>query len=134
LTGRFWTATGIPSKSEAAPRRTALEKELSMFDMKKLQRMQKDLQEKMSSMQDELADQRVEGTAGGGMVKVAVTGNQEIVEVTINPEAVDPEDVEMLQDLFIAAANQAIEKSKELSQQSMSKVMPGGTGIPGMPF
>jgi DNA-binding YbaB/EbfC family protein len=105
-----------------------------MFDMKKLQRMQKDLQEKMSSMQDELADQRVEGTAGGGMVKVAVTGNQEIVEVTINPEAVDPEDVEMLQDLFIAAANQAIEKSKELSQQSMSKVMPGGTGIPGMPF
>lgn len=105
-----------------------------MFDVKKLQKMQKDLQEKMSTMQDDLADQTVEGTSGGGMVSVTVTGNQEILEVKIDPEAVDPDDIEMLQDLFIAATNQAIEKSKELSQQSMSKIMPGGTGIPGLPF
>jgi DNA-binding YbaB/EbfC family protein len=106
-----------------------------MFDLKKLQKMQAELQEKMTSMQDELAQKQVEGSAGGGMVKVIATGSQEIVDVKIDPEAVDPDDIEMLQDLFVAAANAALAKAKELSQDSMSKIMPGGMGgLPGMPF
>ena len=106
-----------------------------MFDLKKLQQMQAELQDKMSSMQDDLAEQKVEGSSGGGMVKVIATGSQEIVDVQIDPEAVDPDDIEMLQDLFVAAANAALEKAKALSQDSMSKIMPGGMGnLPGMPF
>jgi DNA-binding YbaB/EbfC family protein len=106
-----------------------------MFDLKKLQKMQAELQEKMATMQDDLAEQQVEGSSGGGMVKVIATGSQEIVDVKIDPEAVDPDDIEMLQDLFVAAANAALAKAKDLSQDSMSKIMPGGMGgLPGMPF
>ena len=105
-----------------------------MFDMKKLQKLQKDLQDKMSNIQDELGIQRVEGSSGGGMVKVVVSGNQEIVDLQIAKDAVDPEDVEMLQDLIVAAVNQAMAKAKEMSQQQYQKIMPGGTGIPGLPF
>lgn len=105
-----------------------------MFDMKKLQKLQKDLQDKMSNIQDELGSQRVEGSSGGGMVKVVVSGNQEIVDLQIAKDAVDPEDVEMLQDLIVAAVNQAMAKAKEMSQQQYQKIMPGGTGIPGLPF
>lgn len=105
-----------------------------MFDMKKLQRMQKEMQDKMASMQDDLASERVEGTSGGGMVKFIVTGNQEVIDVEIDPEAVDPDDIEMLQDLIVAAANTAIEKSKSLSQDSMSKILPSGMNLPGLSF
>ncbi len=105
-----------------------------MFDLKKLQKMQKELQDKMSTLQEDLGSQRVEGSSGGGMVKVVVSGNQEIVDLQIAKDAVDPEDVEMLQDLVVAAVNQAMAKAKDLSQQSYQKLMPGGTGIPGLPF
>ncbi|MCX7016958.1 MAG: YbaB/EbfC family nucleoid-associated protein [Candidatus Sumerlaeota bacterium] len=105
-----------------------------MFDLKKLQRLQKDLQDKMASVQEELAEQKVEGSAGGGMVRATVTGSQELIDLKIDKQAVDPEDVEMLQDLVIAAVNDALEKAKELSQQSMAKIVPGGAGIPGLPF
>lgn len=105
-----------------------------MFDLKKLQKMQRDLQERMSSMQEELAAQRVEGSAGGGMVQVTATGTQEILDIKIQPEAVDPNDIEMLQDLIIAAANDALEKARQLSQQSMARIMPGGAGLPSLPF
>ncbi len=105
-----------------------------MFDFKKLQKMQQEMQEKMGSIQDDLGKQRVEGSSGGGMVKAIVTGNQELVDLQIAKDAVDPDDVEMLQDLVIAAVNQAMAKAKEVSQQSYSKIMPSGTGIPGLPF
>lgn len=105
-----------------------------MFDFKKLQKMQKEMQDKMSTMQDELGKQQVEGVAGGGMVKVIVTGNQEVVDVKIDPQAVDPEDIEMLQDLIVAAANAAMEKAKALSQKSLSSIMPAGVNLPGLPF
>jgi len=105
-----------------------------MFDLKKLQKMQRELQERMSSMQDDLSSQRVEGSSGGGMVVATVTGTQELVDLKIDPEAVDAEDIEMLQDLIIAACNDALEKARELSQQSMSKIMPGGANLPGLPF
>ncbi|MBN2417070.1 YbaB/EbfC family nucleoid-associated protein [bacterium] len=101
----------------------------SQFGM--LQKMQKD----MEKMQEALEEMTVEATAGGGMVTVVMNGKQSIVSLKIDPEAVDPEDVEMLEDLVIAAANQALEKSKEMSQQEMQKIaggMLGGLKIPGL--
>jgi DNA-binding YbaB/EbfC family protein len=104
----------------------------NMLDLKKLQKMSKDLQTGMESMKEELAEKTVEGAAGGGAVKVVVNGNQELVRVTITPEAVDPDDIEMLQDLVLAAANQAIEKSKQLQQESMGRLT--GGKLPNLPF
>lgn len=104
-----------------------------MLDLKKLQKMSKNLQSGMESMKDELAGETVEGKAGGGAVKVIANGNQELVEIKIAAEAVDPDDIEMLQDLVMAAANQAIEKSKALQQEHVSQLT-GGMNIPNMPF
>ena len=103
-----------------------------MLDLKKYQKISKDLQAGMEQMQGELAQMSVEGTAGGGALKVVVNGNQEIKQVQISPEAVDPDDIQMLEDLFRAAANQAIEKSKEIQQESMSKIT--GGKMPNLPF
>ena len=84
--------------------------------MKQAQRMQRQMEEK-----------EVEAAAGGGAVKVKVSGKKEIVAVTIDPEVVDPEDVEMLEDLIMAAANEALRKMDEVSQSSMAKIT-GGLG------
>jgi len=104
-----------------------------MLDIKKIQKMSKNLQAGMENMKGELAQKTVDGAAGGGAVKVVVNGNQELVSITINPEAVDPNDIEMLQDLVLAAINQAIEKSKTLQQDSISQLT-GGMKLPNMPF
>lgn len=95
--------------------------------MKQAQMMQK----KMAEMQAELEQRQVEATAGGGMVTAVVTGKQKLVSLTIDPAAVDPEDVDMLQDLVVAAVNEAIRQSQEMVQQEMSKVT-GGMNIPGL--
>ncbi len=95
--------------------------------MKKVQKMQA----KMADLQEELEKVEVEGSSGGGMVKVIANGKGEISSVTIDPEVIDPEDAEMLQDLIVAAFNQAREKSQELQSEQMSKVT-GGLSIPGM--
>lgn len=76
--------------------------------MKQMQKMQK----KMAEAQEELGEKRIEGTAGGGMVTVIVSGHKEIVEVNIKEEVVDPEDIEMLQDLVLAATNDALKKRR----------------------
>ena len=76
--------------------------------MKQMQKMQK----KMAEAQEELGEKRIEGTAGGGMVTVIVTGHKEIVEVIIKPEVSDPDDIEMLQDLVLTATNDALKKQK----------------------
>ena len=89
--------------------------------MKQMQKMQK----KMLEAQDELGQQKIEGTAGGGMVTVVVTGHREVVDVKINPEAVDPEDVEMLQDLILAATNDALKKVEELTNKTMGQFTQG---------
>lgn len=94
--------------------------------MKKMMAQAQKMQQGMMKAQEELAAERVEGTAGGGMVRVTVTGQSDIVGISISPEAVDPDDVEMLEDLILAAVNDAVEKSRELAQQKM-----GGLGIPG---
>jgi hypothetical protein len=89
------------------------------------------LQAKMVEMQAELADKTVEATAGGGMVKVVANGKQQIMSISIEKEVVDPEDVEMLQDLVTAAVNDALAKSQEMVSSQMSKIT-GGMNIPGL--
>jgi nucleoid-associated protein EbfC len=95
--------------------------------MKQMQKMQK----KMAEAQEELGEKKVEGTAGGGMVSVIVTGHKEIVEVVIKPEVVDPDDIEMLQDLVLAATNDALKKADELTNQTMGQFTKG-MNIPGL--
>jgi hypothetical protein len=89
------------------------------------------MQQKMERLQQELQERQVEASAGGGMVTATVNGQQQLVSLKIEPSVVDPEDVEMLQDLVLAAVNQAIKKSQEMMQQEMAKVT-GGMNIPGL--
>ena len=95
--------------------------------MKQVQKMQAD----MARLQEELATRTVESTAGGGVVKAVANGKQELVSVEIKPEAVDPEDVEMLQDLILTAVNGALKQSQEMVAKEMGKVT-GGLNIPGL--
>ena len=88
------------------------------------------MQEELRRMQEEIENSVFEATAGGGVVKAAVNGKHELTALTIDPEAVDPEDVEMLQDLVIAAVNEALRKVDEASSSGMSKL----TGMKGLPF
>lgn len=96
--------------------------------MKQAQKMQKE----MEKMQEELKDKEVEASAGGGAVTVVATGRKEIKDITIKPEVVDPEDVEMLQDLILAAASEALRKADEMVNSEMSKITGGMGGIPGL--
>jgi DNA-binding YbaB/EbfC family protein len=97
--------------------------------MKQAQKMQRD----MERIQEELAEKTVEATSGGGVVKVVATCDKKIRELTIEPEAVDPDDVEMLADLIIAAVNEAIRKAEETSAAELGKVTGGlGGGMPGL--
>ena len=96
--------------------------------MKQVQRMQAE----MARLQEELANRRVEGSAGGGAVRVVANGHQELVEVVIDPAAVDPEDVEILQDLVLTAVIDALTQARELAAQEMAKVT-GGLKVPGLP-
>ena len=91
----------------------------------------KALQEKMAQLQEELSQKTVESSAGGGMVTVVVNGRQEIVKISIDPQVVDPEDVEMLEDLVLAAVNDALHKAQQLIASEMSKLA-GGLNIPGL--
>ena len=99
--------------------------------MGNLQRMAQQMQQEMLRIQGELETLEVEGTAGGGVVKAVVTGKQELVSITIDPSVVDSDDVEMLQDLVVAAVNDALRASRELAEQKMAAVT-GGLKIPGM--
>lgn len=95
--------------------------------MKKVQKMQQD----MLKMQEELKNRTVEATAGGGAVTVVVTGRKTVEKVTIDPSAVDPEDVEMLEDLVTTAINEAMRKVDEMTEKEMGKIT-GGMKLPGM--
>jgi nucleoid-associated protein EbfC len=98
--------------------------------MKQVQQMQAD----MMKAQEQLKDEVVEASAGGGMVTVKVSGDLEIREIRIDPEAVDPEDVELLQDMVLAAVNEAIRSAQELAANRMGNLAGGlgGLGLPGM--
>lgn len=99
--------------------------------MANLQRMAQQMQQDMLRVQAELESAKVDGSAGGGVVSATVTGKQELVSITIDPTAVDPADVEMLQDLVVAAVNDALRASRELAEQKMTAVT-GGLRLPGM--
>ncbi len=101
------------------------------MSMANLQRMAQQMQQQMARVQEELEVATVEGSAGGGVVKAVVTGKQEVVSVTIDPAAVDPDDVEMLQDLVIAAVNEALDESRKLAESKMAAIT-GGLRLPGM--
>ncbi|TET18206.1 MAG: YbaB/EbfC family nucleoid-associated protein [Candidatus Cloacimonadota bacterium] len=90
-----------------------------------------EFQKKIKEAQEKLKDVTVEATSGGGMVTVVANGRQEILSITIEREVVNPDDVVMLQDLILAAVNEARRKSEELSQEEMKKIT-GGLNIPGM--
>lgn len=89
------------------------------------------MQQQIGRIQDSLADTETEATAGGGVVTAVVNGRQELVTLTIQPEAVDPEDVETLQDLVITAINLAMQNAQEMVQSEVNKVT-GGLNIPGL--
>lgn len=99
--------------------------------MQNLQRMAQQMQQEMVRIQAELESATVDGSAGGGVVTATVTGKQELVSVTLDPSVVDPADVEMLQDLILAAVNDALRASRELAEQKMAAVT-GGLRLPGM--
>lgn len=104
--------------------------------MKEAQKQAQVMQKKMEEMQRELKERVVEASSGGGMVTAKMNGRQELLAVQIDPEVVDPKDVEMLEDLVVAAVNQASKKSQELYEQEMAKLTGGLNipGLPGMPF
>jgi DNA-binding YbaB/EbfC family protein len=99
--------------------------------MANLQRMAQQMQQEMQRIEGELRDAHVDGSAGGGVVKAVVTGKQELVSVTIDPSAVDASDVDMLQDLIVAAVNDALRSSRQMAEEKMAAVT-GGLKIPGL--
>ena len=102
-----------------------------MKGMGKMMKQAQQLQSKMLKLQEEMADKTVETTSGGGMVKVVANGRQQVLSIQIEKEVVDPDDVEMLQDLILAAINDALIKAQEMATQEMSKLT-GGLNIPGL--
>lgn len=102
-----------------------------MKGMGKMMKQAQQLQAKMLKLQEEMASKTVETTSGGGMVKVVANGKQQLVSIQIEKEVVDPDDVEMLEDLVLAAVNDALIKSHEMVTQEMSKLT-GGLNIPGL--
>ena len=100
-------------------------------NMQQLARQAQKLQQQMTKMQEEIEAREFEASAGGGMATARVNGKKELLSLTIKPEAVDPDDVEMLQDLVVAAVNEALREAGETMEREMSK-MTGGLGMPGL--
>ena len=103
------------------------------MDINKMMKQAQKMQEAMMKMQEDLGSQTVEGTAGGGAVVVTATGGLEITGIKIKPEAVDPDDVETLEDLVLAAVKDALGKANALASNQMNSI-PGGMKLPGMGF
>lgn len=101
------------------------------MDMKQMMRQAQKMQKELNKAQEEIATMSFEATAGGGMVKAVAAGDMSITALAIDPDAVDPEDVEMLQDMVIAAVNEALRGVSEMSNQRMNAVT-GGMNIPGL--
>jgi DNA-binding YbaB/EbfC family protein len=102
-----------------------------MKGMGNMMKQAQKVQSKMLKLQEELAEKTVEATSGGGMIKVVANGRQQILSIQIEKEVVDPEDVEMLQDLMLAAVNDALGKAQEMVSGEMGKLT-GGMNIPGL--
>jgi len=101
------------------------------FNMNQMMKQAQKMQKQMAEMQEGLADKTLEVSSGGGAVKVTINGEKQILDLQISPEVVDPDDVEMLQDLVITAVNEAIRQMDEATASQMSKIT-GGMNLPGM--
>ena len=102
-------------------------------DMGQLMKQVQQMQAEMAKAQEQLKDETVEASAGGGMVKVTMTGDMNLREITISPDAIDPEDPELLQDMVTAAVNEAIRSAQELASSKLGGIAGMGGGMPGMP-
>lgn len=101
------------------------------LDLNKLMQQAQQMQEQMAKAQAELATEIVEASAGGGLVTVKASGNGEIVDITIDPKAIDPDDPDLLADLVLAAVNEALRSAQSLAQSKLGSLT-GGLGIPGL--
>lgn len=101
------------------------------MNMQQIMRQAQKMQKKMEEAQEEVANQIVEASAGGGMVSVKVNGKQELLEISIEKDVVNPDDVEMLQDLIVAAVNEGMKKAQQVMQDKLQGIT-GGLNIPGM--
>jgi len=102
-----------------------------MKDIGSIMKQAQKIQSQIAKVQEELAQKTIEASAGGGMIAVVVSGKQEVVSIKIEPEVVDAKDMEMLQDLVVAAVNEALRKSQEMVSEEMRKIT-GGLNIPGL--
>jgi DNA-binding YbaB/EbfC family protein len=100
------------------------------IDINKLMQQAQQMQQEMAKAQEQLASETVEASAGGGLVTVKATGNGEIVEIKVDPKAIDPDDPELLEDLVLAAVNEALRSAQSLAQSKLG-AMTGGLGLPG---
>lgn len=103
-----------------------------MFNMQKMMKQVQKVQADMARVQEELAQERVEASAGGGVVRAAANGHGDLLEVKIDPAAVDPSDVSLLEDLVLAAVGEALRKARDLAAEKM-KAVTGGLSLPGLP-
>ena len=103
------------------------------MNMQEMMKQARKMQEQLAQAQESMKDVTIDASAGGGMVKATVNGDLELVSIQIDPDALDPEDVDMLQDMIVAAVNEAIRGVSEVASKQMSSIT-GGLNIPGMPF
>ena len=101
------------------------------MNMQKMMKQAQKMQSKMQKKQEELKEKTMEASAGGGVVTVVVNGGQEVVDIDIDPDVLDPEDTEMLEDLILAATNEAMRKVQDMMEEEMGQLA-GGLNIPGM--
>ena len=105
---------------------------MAQMNMQQMMKQARKMQEQLAAAQETIAQSTVDASAGGGMVKVTVSGDMQVTSLKIDPEAIDPEDVEMLEDMVMAAVNEALRGVGELANRQMGAVT-GGLNIPGMP-
>ncbi|AEB07749.1 Uncharacterized protein family UPF0133 [Coriobacterium glomerans PW2] len=103
------------------------------MDMQQMMKQARKMQEQLAAAQEDLAQTTVDASAGGGTVKVTVNGEMELTSLTIDPEALDPEDAELLQDMIIAAVNEALRGINDIANKQMGGIA-GGLNMPGLPF
>lgn len=103
------------------------------MNMQEMMKQARKMQEQLAQAQESMKDVTIDASAGGGMVKATVNGDLELVSIQIDPDALDPEDVDLLQDMIVAAVNEAIRGVSEVASKQMSSIT-GGLDIPGMPF
>lgn len=103
------------------------------MNMQEMMKQARKMQEQLAQAQESMKDVTIDASAGGGMVKATVNGDLELVSIQIDPDALDPKDVDLLQDMIVAAVNEAIRGVSEVASKQMSSIT-GGLNIPGMPF